>query len=209
MCLCLLALLAVTTLRPGAAAPLPVLHSLGAVVLAGACGIAALAFRPVVALEAPLVDASWPSLQSMATLSLVLTLAQAAMGAAVRHQMMGLMGHVVGALLVALLVLITAISVLTQAGASHPRLARAAIGLIVAASVQVILGIGAYLGRAGFADGGNVAAELASFAPSAHAATGALTLAFAGWLVVEVRRGVIRPNGNDAGHRIEPMQVAR
>ena len=96
---------------------------------------------------------------------------QVVLGVAYRHQLLGLMTHVVGALLVAIVVLIAAVSILTQT-VVYPALSRLAMGFAILAFLQVMLGIGAYLGRVP-----ESGAEWMTWLAPAHAGVGGLTLA--------------------------------
>lgn len=136
-------------------------------------------------------DSGWPSLRSLAIASPVLVLAQVALGAGYRHRAFGVMPHIVGAIFVTGFLLLVAVFVLSQFG-SHPVLRRTAWVLASVTLLQVMLGIAAYLARLS-----NMESAFPSLAmvllTVMHVATGALTLAAAVALAVQVLRNV-RPH---------------
>jgi heme A synthase len=133
----------------------------------------------------PVEDYGWPSLRSLAVLTPVLILVQIGLGAGFRHRAFGLMPHVIGAMLVPLVILLTAIFVLNQFP-KHRALRHAAVGLLTITLVQIFLGIAAYVARLNAAEY-PLAMVLTTVA---HVATGGLTLAASVVLAIQIRRNV-------------------
>jgi heme A synthase len=133
----------------------------------------------------PVEDYGWPSLRSLAIITPVLVLLQIGLGAGFRHRAFGLMPHVIGAMIVPLVILLTAIFVLNQFP-HHRALRPAAIGLLTITLVQIFLGIAAYVARI------NAAEYPLTMVIStvSHVATGGLTLAASVVLAIQVRRNV-------------------
>jgi cytochrome c oxidase assembly protein subunit 15 len=130
-------------------------------------------------------DYGRPSLRSLAILTPSLVLVQIALGAAFRHGAIGVMAHVMGAMVVSLVILIVCSFVLHQFP-SHPALRPAAIALLSITLVQVFLGMEAYYTRLS-AKERPLAMVLMTVA---HVATGALTLASSIVLAIQIRRNV-------------------
>ena len=133
----------------------------------------------------PLKDAGWPSLRSLAVVVPVLLLIQIAFGAAFRHQAMGVMAHIAGALVVVLLVLLNGMFV-TQQCPGHKALQPAAVTLMTVAFAQIVLGIGAITMRMMT----NLFTPGIAAVTTAHVVNGALTYGASIWLSVQVRRNV-------------------
>jgi len=133
----------------------------------------------------PVEDYGWPSLRSLAILTPVLILVQIALGAGFRHRAFGLLPHVIGAMLVPLVILLTGIFVLQQFP-KHRSLRPAAVALLSITGVQVFLGVIAYIARINAAEY-PLAMVLTTVA---HVATGGLTLAASVVLAIQIRRNV-------------------
>jgi heme A synthase len=86
-----------------------------------------------------LQDKGWPSLRGVARNTLVLVVLQVALGAAFRYEFMGVMTHILGALVVAVFIL--TLVVLVTMMPEHPTLRPAAITLGVLIFVQIFLGL--------------------------------------------------------------------
>ena len=144
-------------------------------------------------------DYGWPSLRSLAILTPALVLIQIALGAGFRHRAFGLMPHVIGAMLVPLLILLTAVFALNQFP-KHRALRPAAIGLLTITLIQIFLGIAAYVARLNAAEY-PLAMVLTTVA---HVATGGLTLAASVVLAIQIRRNVhVRaPETADTRHQV-------
>jgi cytochrome c oxidase assembly protein subunit 15 len=133
-------------------------------------------------------DSGTPSLRALATVTPVAVLAQVALGAAFRHRLLGVIPHIIGAMIVTAIILYAAIAVLAE-HKPHRALRRSAAALVAIAFVQVFLGIAAYLGRIATAD--SVRPEPVMVVLTVlHVAVGAMTLAASVALAIQVRRNV-------------------
>ncbi len=131
-------------------------------------------------------DLGWPSLRAMSASVPIAVLAQLALGAAYRHKALGIVPHVIGAMIVMLMVMMAAIAVITQSGKIRS-LHWAAWALLGITGVQVVLGLGAYMAR--LSAGGLIEATTeVVFYTVAHVAVGALTMAASIVLALEVHR---------------------
>lgn len=136
-------------------------------------------------------DHGSPSLRSMAILTAASVLVQIALGAAYRHEAAGLVPHVVAAFVVLGLALMTAMFALQQFP-RHRQLRPAAISLLVVTTVQILLGIAAYLSRIYTSDSVQPLPVMVFFTVL-HVAGGGLTMAASGVFAIEVVRHVRRP----------------
>jgi heme A synthase len=132
-------------------------------------------------------DQGWPSLRSLGNVALVLVLLQVWLGAAFRHQAAGLMPHMVGAIMVAIMILIVCMFVMQQFP-EHSSLRHAANVLLAVTLTQVVLGITALTTRMMAPD--NTLPLPVLLATVVHVATGALTLAGTVALVIQIRQHV-------------------
>ncbi len=130
-------------------------------------------------------DHGWPPLRSLAILTPVVVLAQIALGAGFRQRALGVMPHIIGAMVVSLVVLLAGVFVLQQFP-EHRMLRLAALAMLGVTSLQVFLGISAYLARMQ-ADQRPVDMVVNTVA---HLAVGALTLASSIVLAIHIRRNV-------------------
>jgi heme A synthase len=133
----------------------------------------------------PVQDQGWPSLRSLSILTPLLVLSQVTLGAALRHRSLGVMPHVISAMLVAFVVLAAGVFV-TQQFPDHRSLRPAAIALMGITLAQVFLGIAALTTRMV----GEENALPVRLATAAHVTTGALTLAASVVLAILIRRHV-------------------
>jgi cytochrome c oxidase assembly protein subunit 15 len=140
-------------------------------------------------------DQGWPSLRSLAIFSPLVVLAQIALGASFRHHALGILPHILGAMMVAMVLLIVGAFVLHQFPA-HKALRKAATNMMAMTFLQIFLGISAYLARVG-AD----PAKSPSMLPTtvAHVVGGGLTLAATILLSIQIRRNVRAPESSSAG----------
>jgi cytochrome c oxidase assembly protein subunit 15 len=120
-------------------------------------------------------DTGAPQVRRLAVLTVAAILVQLVLGAGFRHQAFGIIPHIVGAVVVATLVVWTSVTVLRRHG-QEEFLSRPAITLIVLLVVQVGLGILAYLARLASLDDPQPLEPMISLTV-AHLAVGALTLA--------------------------------
>jgi heme A synthase len=130
-------------------------------------------------------DYGWPSMRSLAIMTPVLVLLQISLGAAFRQKALTLLPHVLGAMFVALVILLESIFVLQQFP-MHRALRPAAKTLLGVAFGQVFLGMTALIMKSMADD--TVPAVIATVA--AHVTGGALTLATTIVLSILIRRNV-------------------
>ena len=116
---------------------------------------------------------------------------QLALGASARHQAIGILPHVVGALVATGMVLWVTVRVLMH-HAGHDALRRSALALLSITFLQVFLGIAAYMSRLATADAPQPMPVMVGFTV-AHVAVGALTMAASVVLAIQVFRHVRRP----------------
>lgn len=121
------------------------------------------------------VDQGSPSFRTMAWLVPALVLCQLALGAAFRHKAAGVIPHIVGALVVAAAIIYLAVSTLQQYS-RHVELNRSAFRMLAIVSVQLLLGIAAYLVRSEATETRQISLSLV-LATIAHTAFGAVALA--------------------------------
>jgi hypothetical protein len=166
------------------------LHAiLAQVLLAGSVAIVVATSPPWRRVPEWVSDYGWPSLRSLGTVLPFFVMLQVALGAAYRQQVMGLMSHIVGAMLISLLILIVCAFTLQQC-AAHAILRGFAKALMAITFGQIFLGIAAFTVRAVPALG---TGSLLGFT-AAHVAGGALTLASSVALSMQIRRHVL-PRG--------------
>ena len=132
------------------------------------------------------VDAGWPSLRSFSVITPVLVFVQILLGVAFRHKALGVMPHIAGAILVALMILFTGICVMQQCS-QHRSLKAAAVTLMTAAFSQVFLGIAALTMR--MINSTDTPAVI--LVTGAHVVAGALTLGANVALSVQIRYHVV------------------
>lgn len=129
-------------------------------------------------------DKGWPPMRGLALTTLVFVVLQVAMGAAFRHGVLGVMPHIIGALVVAVLILTKVICLTQMSGKGL--LKPAAITLLVMVGVQIFLG----LTVVSMSD--RAMAQLAGLIFSAvHVALGSATLAASVVVTMEARRSVL------------------
>ena len=128
-------------------------------------------------------DRATPPLRSLALVMVVLVVVQVALGAAVRHKATGPILHIVGALVVALAILLVGVLVMNQCP-THRTLRPLAIVMMAIAGTQVFLGFAAFIVRM-MAEESTLPVVISTVA---HATTGALTLASAVVMTMQIRR---------------------
>lgn len=145
-------------------------------------------------------DSGWPSVRTLAAAVPVVVLCQVALGAAARHQAIGIIPHVVGAMVVAGTVFMVGIAVLSQHG-SHPAIGRSARALLIVTFAQVFLGIAAYMSRIITSEAVKPMPVMV-FWTVLHVAAGALTMAASVVLAMQVFRHVRRTASQAAAHGV-------
>jgi hypothetical protein len=162
------------------------LHATLAAFLVAALSAMALVTSPSWQRDPDLVqDYGWPSLKSLSTVASFLVAVQVGFGAGIRHSAVGVLPHLLGALVVALLLMLVGVFVLNQFP-KHAALRPAAIALMAVTGIQVFLGLTVFLMRMM-----NVTGTKAWLLFSlAHVTTGSLTFAASIVLAIEIRRDV-------------------
>jgi cytochrome c oxidase assembly protein subunit 15 len=141
----------------------------------------------------PVDDYGWPSLRSLSIVAPAMVVLQIALGAAFRHRALSLMPHILGAIVVPIVILLTATFVLHQFP-THAALRTAAKALLGITIAQLFLGIAAYYTRLQAAEN-PLAMVLMTVA---HVAGGGLTLAATIALSIQIRRHVRIPAAESA-----------
>jgi len=136
-------------------------------------------------------DPGAPPLHWLALAAAACVFLQLALGASARHQAIGILPHVLGALLATGMVLWVTVRVLMR-HAGHEALRRSALALLSITFLQVFLGIAAYMSRLATADAPQPMPVMVGFTV-AHVAVGALTMASSVVLAIQVFRHVRRP----------------
>lgn len=130
-----------------------------------------------------LIEDTWrPSMRSLAIAVPAIVILQIALGACFRYKTMGVLWHILNAMLVLLLILIVCVFLIRQFPA-HTVLRPAAVALAVIASIQVLLGFTTFLMLLLFPE--SSAAVIVTSA--IHAGNGALTFAASCVLAVQMR----------------------
>jgi hypothetical protein len=133
-------------------------------------------------------DHGWPSLGSLGRITPIFVLGQIALGAAFRHGALGVMPHLIGAMVIVMLILCICIFVMQQFP-EHGILRPSANMLMTVAFIQIFLGIAAFTVRTMT----TISTAVVIGVTAAHVAVGALTLALAVTLNLHIRRHV-RPH---------------
>lgn len=164
-----------------------VLHALLAqLLLTGTVAVALLTAPEPVQIAAS--EAPSPGLRSLALIIAVLVLLQVLLGDAYRHRAMGVILHILNAMIVTLVIFVAGM-VITRKSGTPDRLRRAAVALMVITGIQVMLGFAVFILLLMFPRN-NLALVLTSMA---HAATGALTLAASIAFAFAIRRNPASP----------------
>ena len=133
-----------TMLAEVALAPIPLAHAtLSPVCFALIVTTAALCSKSWQAVPQP-VPAAFKALRPLGIIVPVLVFIQIALGAAFRHNHMGVISHILNALIVLAIILIPGVAVLRNYP-EHPTLRPAAVALVIIAGIQVLLGFSVYL----------------------------------------------------------------
>jgi hypothetical protein len=130
-------------------------------------------------------DYGWPSLRSLAVMLPVLVALQVMLGAAFRQKMMGLLPHILGAMLIALFAIVVGSFVLQQCK-NHKILSGTARAMMVVTFIQVFLGIAVYTVRVMPKPVPGATLLIAT----AHVAMGGLLLAASIVMGMQIRRNV-------------------
>jgi len=139
----------------------------------------------------PVDDDGAPPLHMLALAASLCVFLQLALGASARHQAIGILPHIAGALVATGMVLWVTVRVLMY-HSSHVALRQSALALLSVTFLQVFLGIAAYMSRLATADAPQPMPLMIGFTV-AHVAVGALTMAASVVLAIQVLRHVRRP----------------
>ena len=139
-------------------------------------------------------DYGWPSLRFLSGSAALFVAVQIAFGAGFRHSAVGILPHLLGAMVVALFIMIVGAFVSHQFP-KHPTLRPMAVAFMSITGIQVFLGMLAFLMR--LMQGAGTIVFLGISA--AHVATGSLTFAISVILAIEVRRCVRPRDATAAG----------
>jgi hypothetical protein len=167
-------------------------HAVAATVLTSVLGVATLVLNPSWQGEpaATFADEGRPSLASLARATWLALLMQTALGALYRHQIVGLLPHVAGAMLVMGMVMYAGIAAFSTENALAA-VKRPALVLLITTGVQMLIGLGAYLYRVEFKEQATGLAAMLTFS-MIHVAVGALTTACAALMGMQITR-YVRP----------------
>lgn len=167
---------------------LVILHALLAPLVLSATVAAMVATSPAWQAGPDLVeDHGWPTLGSLGKITPAMVLLQIALGAAFRHKAMGILSHLFFAMVLVLLILCVCIFVMQQFP-DHKTLRPAANLLMAIAFTQIFLGIAAFTVRTMTTK----VTPLVIGVTALHALVGALTLASAVVLSMQIRRNVFK-----------------
>lgn len=164
-----------------------VLHAVSASILTSATAVAALQFGWAGEPET-IVDEGSPSLGALARATWVGLLLQTALGALYRHQIVGLMAHVAGAMLVMGMVMYAGIAAFSTAKAPVA-VKRPALVLLIMTGVQMLFGLAAYLYRMEMMEHATGQAGMLTFTVI-HVAVGAMTTACSALMGMQIKRYV-------------------
>ncbi|MBI2686144.1 MAG: hypothetical protein HYX27_07500 [Acidobacteria bacterium] len=168
-----------------------VLHAVAATVMTSVCAAATLRLGKAWQGEpATIPDEGSPSLGTLARITWVGLLVQTALGALYRHQIVGLLPHVAGAMLVMGMVMYAGIAAFSTQHAPKP-VKRPALSLLVMTGVQMLFGLGAYLYRIQVREEATGHAAMLIFTVI-HVAVGAVTTACCALMGMQISR-YVRP----------------
>src|SRR5271163_2959988 len=136
----------------------------------------------------PIADTWRPSLRSLAVAVPAIILLQTTLGASYRYRALGVIWHILNAMIVLLLILIVAVFLIRQFP-EHPTLRPAAIALAVITSIQVMLGFTTFMMLILFPET-SLAVVITSIL---HVANGSLTLGASVALASQIRYNVAEP----------------
>ncbi|MGQ9634539.1 MAG: COX15/CtaA family protein [Bryobacteraceae bacterium] len=129
-------------------------------------------------------DSGWPTLRQLAALTPLAVLLQAALGASYRHELTGVLPHVLSAMAVALLILMLAVIMLTQ-HAGSTAVKRPTKTLLILVLHQLPLGVLAYYLRISSYEESWLRLPAAVVA-AAHVAVGALLMGWSAASAVQI-----------------------
>lgn len=134
-------------------------------------------------------DSGTPSMRSIAVMTPVLVFAQVILGTAYRHQVLGVVPHIIGAIAVTACVLMAAVFAITQFTGHRP-IQQASHLLLWVTLAQMLLGIAAYLSIMNVPANAIPDAQAVVFT-AAHATLGGLVMAASLLFGVQIRRNTL------------------
>jgi heme A synthase len=132
-----------------------------------------------------LVENHWEGVRPLASAITILVVLQIGLGAAFRHDAMGVIWHIFNAMIVLLVILVAGIFILRQYP-EHASLRPAALALVIITGVQVLLGFSVYMVLL-VSSTNNLGLIVTGVV---HVANGALTLAASAVLTMQIHRNV-------------------
>jgi heme A synthase len=161
----------------------PILHAVLAQIFFGAVvGVALTTSASWKRGPEPIEDSWRPSLRSLALAIPAIVLLQTMLGASYRYRALGVIWHILNAMLVLLLILIVAVFLIRQFP-QHPTLRPTAVAVAVITSIQVLLGFTTFLMLILFPET-SLAVVISSVL---HVSTGALTFGASVALALQIR----------------------
>jgi heme A synthase len=136
------------------------------------------------------VESPWAPLRPLGIAVPVLVLLQIGLGAAFRHNAMGVLWHILNAMIVLIVILIAGVFALRQYP-EHPSLRPAALTLVIVAGVQVLLGFTVYMVLL-ISSENNTGLIITGVV---HVVNGALTLAASVVFAMQMQRNLIKSSG--------------
>jgi heme A synthase len=137
-----------------------------------------------------LVESQWARLGQLGVAIPILVVVQIGLGAAFRHNALGVFWHILNAMVVLLLILVPGVLVLRQYP-EHPSLRPAALALVIITGVQVLLGFSVFIVLL-VSSQNNIGLIVTGVL---HLANGSLTLAASVVLAMQLRRNTVFVTG--------------
>jgi heme A synthase len=174
----------------GLSSGVPVVHAFDAqVFFALVVAVAVLTSKSWQAGPQP-VESQWKPLRSFGMAILFFVFLQIGLGAAFRHNDMGVLWHILNAMIVLIVILIATVFVLRQYP-EHPSLRPAALTLVIVTGVQVLLGFTVYMVLV-ISSENNTGLIITGVV---HVVNGALTLAASVVFAMQMQRNLIQLSG--------------
>ena len=168
----------------------PVVHAILAPVLLASIVAAAVMTSKSWHASPKLVVCTWKAATPLCMLMPVLVVMQIGLGAAYRHNEMGVISHILDALIVLAVILVAGIFVVRQYP-EHPQLKPAALALLIIAGIQVLLGFTVYFALL-MSEQNNMGLIIIGVL---HVANGAVTLAASVVLAMQMNRNLVQSSG--------------
>lgn len=171
----------------GLSSGVPVVHAFDAqVFFALVVAVAVLTSKSWQAGPVP-VESQWKPLRSLGMVILFFVFLQIGLGAGFRHNNIGVLWHILNAMIVLIVILVAGVFVLRQYP-EHPSLRPAALTLVIVTGVQVLLGFTVYMVLL-ISSENNLGLIITGVA---HVVNGALTLAASVVFAMQMQRNLIQ-----------------